>query len=138
MLLFVVVDANVVAGRSEGRPGDVEPAGAGEELVGFFTIAEERDKALEACGVLGADVGSAAMKVLGVLDTAYEGVDTRVAEAGVDNDGTADGLAGGFQQVAAAVDYVGNLLYGRDVVGVLVEVAELGQREVITEFDVFH
>jgi hypothetical protein len=29
-------------------------------------------------------------------------------------------------------------MYGRDVVGVLVEVAELGQREVITEFDVFH
>ena len=33
-----------MAGRSEGRPGDVEPAGAGQELVGIFTIAEERDQ----------------------------------------------------------------------------------------------
>ena len=138
LLLLVVTEADEMAGRSEGRPGDVEPAGAGQELVGIFTTAEERDQTVELGGVLGADVGSLAEQVLGVLHATNQSVDSAVAEAGVDDDGTADGLAGGFQQVAAAVDHVGNLLYGRDVVGVLVEVAELGQREVITEFDVFH
>ena len=92
---------------------------------------------MELLRVARAYVGSLTEEVLRVSDTTHEGIDTRVTKAGVDEDGT-DHLAGGFQQVAAAVDHVGNLLYGRDVVGVLVEVAELGQREVITEFDVFH
>ena len=93
---------------------------------------------LELGWVLGADIGSLALEVLGSGDATNTAVHVGIAEARVNDNGTADGLAGGFQQVAAAVDHVGNLLYGRDVVGVLVEVAELGQREVITEFDVFH
>ena len=64
MLSFVVTDADEVAGRCEGGPGDVEPAGAGEELVGVSTTAEERDKTLELLRVVGADVGGAALKVL--------------------------------------------------------------------------
>ena len=99
-----------MAGRTEGSPGDVEPAVAGQELVGIFTIAEERDQAVELGGVLGADVGSLANEVLGVLDTANKGVDARVAEAAVDDDGTADSLAGRLQQQAAAIDHVGHVL----------------------------
>ena len=99
-----------MAGRTEGSPGDVEPAGAGQELVGIFTIAEERDQTVELGGVLGADVGSLANEVLRVLDTANESVDARVTEARVDDDGTADGLAGRLQQQAAAIDYVGHVL----------------------------
>ena len=99
-----------MAGRTEGSPGDVEPAGAGQELVGIFTIAEERDQTVELGGVLGADVGSLANEVLRVLDTANKGVDARVAEAAVDDDGAADSLAGGLQQQAAAIDYVGHVL----------------------------
>ena len=95
-----------MAGNGEGRPGDVEPAGAGEELVGMFTCLEERDEALELPRVLGADIGSAALEVLGILDAAHEGVDARVAEAGVDDDGTADGLAGGLQQITTTIDHV--------------------------------
>jgi len=53
-----------VAGLAGGVPGDVEPAGAGEELVGVFTTAEERDETLELLRVAGADVGGAALKVL--------------------------------------------------------------------------
>ena len=72
----------------------MEPAGAGEELVGIFTIAEERDQTLELDWVFGADVGSLTEQVLRILDAANEGVDARIAEAGVDDDGTADGLTG--------------------------------------------
>lgn len=72
LLLLVVIDADEVAGRSEGRPGDVEPTGAGEELVGKDLGFQERDQSLKLVGGFGADVGSAALKVLGVLDTANE------------------------------------------------------------------
>ena len=70
-----------MAGRSEWHPGDVEPAGAGQELVGIFTTAEERDQTVELGGVLGADVDGATNEVLRVLNTANKGVDARVAEA---------------------------------------------------------
>ena len=119
-----------MAGRTEGSPGDVEPAGAGQELVGIFTIAEERDQTVELGGVLGADVGSLANEVLGVLDTANKGVDAGIAEAAVDDDG-ADGLAGRLQQQAAAIDHVGHLLRRRNVGRVLAGVAELCQREML-------
>ena len=35
-ILFVISEADVVAGDAEGCPGDVEPAVAGEELVGVL------------------------------------------------------------------------------------------------------
>ena len=38
----VVPDPDVVAGLGVGVPGDVEPAGAGEELVGVRVHPEER------------------------------------------------------------------------------------------------
>ena len=114
----------------------MEPAITGQELVGMFTCLEERDEALELPSVLGADIGSAALEVLGILDAAHEGVDAMVAEAGVNDDGTADGLAGRLQQLAAAVGHVGYLLDGRHVIGVLLPVAELGQSKVLRKLDV--
>ena len=129
-MLFVVVDADEVAGSSEGCPGDVEPIGTGQELVGKGVGLQERDQALKLSGVLGADIGSLALEVLGIVDAANEGVDTRVAEAGVDDDGAADGLAGGLQQQAAAIDHVGHLLRRGNVGRVLPQIAELCQRNV--------
>ena len=131
LLLLVVTEADEMAGRGEGRPGDVEPAGAGQELVGIFTTAEERDQTVELGGVLGADVGSLANEVLGVPDAANKGVDARVAEAAGDDDGAAYGLAGRLQQQAAAIDHVGHLLRRRNVGRVLAGVAELCQREML-------
>lgn len=93
---FVVSDADIVAGDAEGCPGDMEPAVAGQELVGVFTSAEEVDQALELARVLGSDVGSLPQQVLGVLDATNQSIDARVAEAGVDDDGT-DHLAGWLQ-----------------------------------------
>ena len=61
LLLFVVTDADIVAGQTEGLPRDVEPAGAGQELVGILTVAEERDQVLELSWIFGTDVGSLAL-----------------------------------------------------------------------------
>ena len=136
--LLVVPDANEVAGRMEGRPRDVEPAGAGQELVGQGVGFQERDQALELGGVLGADVGSLALEVLGISDATHLAVHGLAAEAGVDDDGAADGLAGGLQQLATTVGHVGYLLDGGDVLRVLFTVAVLGQLKMFREFDVFH
>ena len=67
----------------------MEPAGASQELVGILTCLEERDQALELLGVLGADVGSLALQVLGVSDATDLSVYAAIAEAAVDDDGTA-------------------------------------------------
>ena len=95
-ILFVITNSDVVTGWDEGTPRDVEPAGAGEELVGQIVSLEEGHEALELLRVLGADVGGLAEEVLRVADATHEGVDARVAEAGVDQDG-ADRLSGRFQ-----------------------------------------
>ena len=119
-----------MAGRTEGRPGDVEPAGAGQELVGQGMMTQEVDQALELLRVLGADVGGAALLVLRATDTTHAPVHVGIAESAVDDDGAADGFAGGLQQLAAAVDHVGNLQDVGDVLGILVEVTELAHGKV--------
>ena len=45
--LSVVPDADVVAGRGKGCPGDVEPGGGSEELVGVGARAEVVHEAVE-------------------------------------------------------------------------------------------
>jgi len=69
LLSFVVPYPDIVAGGTEGRPGDVEPTIAGEELVGQGVMAEEIDQTLEMLRVLGVDVGSLAQEVLRTSDT---------------------------------------------------------------------
>ena len=101
-------------------------------------VAEEVDQLLEPLRVLGANVGSLAQEVLRASDTTHEGIDARIAETGVDDDGTADGLAGGLQQVPTAVHKAGHLLDRRNVSRVLAEVAELCQRKVWGQTDVVH
>ena len=138
VFLFIVTNADVVAGDAEGCPGDVEPAVAGEELVGEVVGLQVFHEWPELGWVFRPDVGSTALKVLGASDTPYPLIDGLATETGIDDDGTTDGLPGRFQQLTTTVDHVGNLLYGRNVLGVLDEIAELGQTKVITEFGVFH
>ena len=69
------------------------------------------------------------MLVLRISDTPYPAIDVGIVEAAVDDDGTADGLAGGLQQLAATVDHVGCLLRRRNVGRVLLQIAELCQRK---------
>ena len=129
VILAVVADADKVAGWGEGSPGDVEPAVGGEELVGEGVSLQERNEALELGGVLGADVGSLAKEMLGVLDAADQAVHAAVAEAGVDDDGT-DLLSGRLQEHQTAIGQVGHDLQRRNVGRVLLPVAELCQRKV--------
>ena len=99
-------------------------------------MTQEVDQSLELLRVLGADVGRLAQQVLGALDTTHAAVHAGIAEATVDDDGATDGLAGWLQQLATAVDQAGNLQDVGDVVGILVEVAELAHGEVGRETDV--
>ena len=112
-----------MTGLGERTPGDVEPAIAREELVGEFVSLEEIDQALELSWVARADVGSLAEEVLRVVDTTHEGIDARVAEAGVNKDGT-DHLSGRFQEHQAAVDHVRHVLHGGFIVRVFAHVDE--------------
>ena len=122
--LLVIPYPNIMPWLSEGIPRDVEPAGGGKELVGIFTGLEEVHEALELAGVLGADVGSLALQMLRVANATDQGVDARVAVAGVDDDGT-DHLAGGLQEHQAAIGHVHHVLHGGLVVGVLAQIEKL-------------
>ena len=118
-----------MAGWGDGVPGDVEPAGAGKELVGQFVSLQEVHKFDELGGIAGTNVCGLAEEVLRGRDASYMAVDARVAETGVDDDGT-DDAAGGLQQMLAAVGHVGNVLDGGDVVGVFVQMEKFVQRKV--------
>ena len=56
IFLLVVPYPHIMSGLSKGRPRDVEPAIAGQELVGIGAFAKEGHQALELALVLGADV----------------------------------------------------------------------------------
>ena len=64
MRSLVVPDANVMPRDAEGVPRDVEPAIAGEELVGVRRGLEEIHEALELSRVARANVSSLAEEVL--------------------------------------------------------------------------
>ena len=64
MISFVIPDADEVAGVGEGAPGDVEPGGGGQELVGVLPAFEEPHESGELRWVIRADVGSLTDQVL--------------------------------------------------------------------------
>ena len=102
----------------------MEPAAAGgQELVGELVSFEKVDEALELLRVTGANVGSLAEQVLRVADTTHEGIDARVAEAGVNKDGTGY-FSGRLQEHQTAVGHVGHMLHGRFVIRVFPHVDE--------------
>ena len=107
--LLVIPYSDKMAGLGEGVPRDVEPAGAGEELVGEGVMAQEVDEALKLLGVARTDIGGLTEEVLRVLHTAHQRVDIGIAVAGVDDDGT-DRRAGGLQEHQATVGHVDNIL----------------------------
>ena len=60
----VVAEADEVSGLGEGVPGDVEPGGARQELVGVRRGLEEIHEALELGRILRADVSCLTAEVL--------------------------------------------------------------------------
>ena len=95
-----------MARDAEGLPGNVEPAVAGQELVGKLVSFQEIDQALELGWILRTNVGSTALKVLRVFDPTYAAVHVDITKTGVDDDGTANSLAGRLKQISATIDHV--------------------------------
>ena len=60
----VVAEADEVSGLGEGVPGDVEPGGARQELVGVGAGLKECHEALELGRILRADVSCLTAEVL--------------------------------------------------------------------------
>ena len=137
LFLFIIPYSDIIPRLAEGIPRDVEPAVASQELVGIGAGAKEVDQKLELERVLGANIGSLTKEVLRTFDATDEGVDARVAVAGIDDDG-ADKLAGGLQEQQAAIDHVHHVLHGGLVVGVFAQIDEFCQRKMFTELCVFH
>ena len=142
VLLLVVPNPDIMPWLGEGIPGNVEPAGAGQQLVSQIVSLEEVHKALELLRVARADVGSLTEEMLRVANATDQGVDARVAEAGVDDDGT-DHLAGGLQEHQAAIGHVRHVLHGGLVVGVLAQIEKfakfkVGRQSGVIELCVFH
>ena len=118
-----------MAGLGEGVPGDVEPGGAGEELVGEGVGFEEVDEALELDRIFRADVGGLAEKVLGIANAPYPAIDGLATEARINDDGSYF-EAGWLQQHQAAIGHVDHVLHRWDVFRVLLQIAEFFQRKV--------
>ena len=75
-----------MAGRREGRPGDVEPTGAGEQLVGLRVVLQEVYQLLELSRVARTDVGGLTEQVLRVFHATNQSVHPTTAEPRVDDD----------------------------------------------------
>ena len=129
-------DADVVAGAGEGGPGNVEPAVAGEQLVGVGVCPQERHEEVELCRVARTDVGCLTGEVLRILETSDPPVHLLVPIPGVDDDGS-DVQPGRFQQLKASVGQVGYILLGGDVPWIFTQIEELAQAEVSGELHVF-
>ena len=132
LYLFVVAEADVVAGWGEGIPGEVEPDAGGEELVGEVVVAEEVDEALELSRIFGADVGSLADEVLRVLYAADLKIDGLITEARIDDDWPDDGSCR-LQQHQAAIGQIRHNLHRGNVLWVLLQIQKLAQKKMRRE-----
>ena len=79
-----------MAGWGKGIPRNVEPAVAGQELVGVGRGAEKFHKLSELLWVSRTDIGCLTDEVLGVVDATHQTVYPSVSESGVDHDGADD------------------------------------------------
>ena len=127
--LHIVSYPDLVAGRAEGVPGDVQPARTCEQLVGIFPRLEEVREALELPGVEWSDVGSLADEVLGVFYASHLAVHDLTTETGVDDD-RPHKKSGRLQQHDAAIGQVRHGLHRRDILRMLLQVQELVQSKV--------
>ena len=85
-----------MARLGERIPGEVEPGGAGKELVGEGVGLEEVDETLKLSWVFRTDVGSLTEKMLGIANAPYPAIDSLVTKARIDDDG-AHNLTGRLQ-----------------------------------------
>ena len=83
-----------MAGRREGSPGDVEPSGAGEQLVSLRVALQKFYQLLELSRVARPDVGSLPEQMLRVINATNQSVHPTAAKPRVDDDGPTTCLAG--------------------------------------------
>ena len=122
----IVTDADVMAGLSERVPGDVQPGGGSQELVGVLPLPEELHERLELRRVLWTDVGSLADEVLGIADTAHLAIHGLTTETRVDDD-RPHHEPRRLQQLMTAISQICHDLHRGDVLGVFVQIQELAQ-----------
>ena len=130
---FVITDADIVAGRGEGIPGNVQPARTRQQLVGVLPRFEEVHERLELRWVFRSDVGSLAKQVLRVLHTAHPAVHIFVTETRIDDDGAND-ESRWLQQTQASVGQVYYILHRWYVLRIFLQIKKLRQFEVRREF----
>ena len=118
-----------MAGLAEGIPRYVEPPSPSQQLVGEGMSLQEVNEVLELGWVLGANVGSLTEQMLRILDATNKRVDTRIAEAGIDDDG-ADLFSGWLQEHQATIGHVGHMLERWFIIGIFADVEEFFQRKV--------
>ena len=128
-ILLVVAEADVVAGSSEGIPGDVEPGGASEELVGQGVVLEEVDETLELSRVFGTDVSGLADKVLGIANAPYPAIDGLITKARIDDD-RANDQSCWFQQLMTAISQIRHDLHRGNVLRIFFQIQKLVQKKV--------
>ena len=129
LILLVVADADLAAGRAEGRPGNVEPARAREQLVGVLALLQEVDEALELLWVERPDIRGLADKVLRVSHAAHLAVHSLTTEARSDDDRPHDEPCG-LQQQMTAIGQIGYGLHCWNVLRVPAQIEELAQEKV--------
>lgn len=128
MILPIVPYSDLVSGWSEGRPRNVEPARARQQLVGMLVLFEEVYQALELLWVEWPDVGSLAHEVLRVSHASHPPVHLLTTEAGVDDD-RSDHLSRRLQQQDAPDVQVHKVLERGDVLGILLQMKEFAKSE---------
>ena len=131
-MLFIISDADVVAGRREWIPGDVEPAGAGKELVGVLPFLEEIHERRKLGRIFRVDVCCLTDEMLGAGDTTNLAINCLASKSGVDDDRACD-ESRGLQQLMASIGKIHNNLHCRYVLRVFAEIKKLAQLEVSRE-----
>jgi len=121
-----------VSGRTEWIPGDVEPAGAGKELVGVLPFLEEIHERRKLGRIFRVDVCCLTDEVLGAGDTPSLAIHGFTSKSGVDDDRACD-ESRGLQQLMAAVGQIRHYLHCRYVLRVFAEIKKLAQLEVSRE-----
>ena len=110
-----------MARLGERIPGEVEPGGAGKELVGEGVGLEEVDETLKLSWVFRTDVGSLAYEVLGVFNAPYPAIDSFIPEARIDDDGAHD-LTGWLQQQMTAIGQIRHDLHRGDILRIFLQI----------------
>ena len=118
-----------MSGLGEGVPGDVEPAVAGQQLVGVVAFLQEFHQPLELLRVFRADIGRLTKQVLRVLHAPNLTIDVGITETRI-NDDRAYLYSCRLQQHMAAVSHINDMLRRRLVARILQGVQKFLQLKV--------